>query len=184
MNITFIQTGGTIDKDYPHSSNGWAFEIHEPALERVLEKLNPSFEYNVISAFKKDSLEITEADLQHLKKMIEKTNSEKLIITHGTDTLSNTAHYLANHNLGKTIVLTGAMRPQKFVDTDADVNLGLAIQQFKRCQMVFLSVCMGWCCLMIKSIETRKQESTLRKQTNEHKKQANRSCKNESAHYS
>lgn len=127
MNITFIQTGGTIDKDYPHSSNGWAFEIHEPALERVLEKLNPSFEYNVISAFKKDSLEITEADLQHLKKMIEKTNSEKLIITHGTDTLSNTAHYLANHNLGKTIVLTGAMRPQKFVDTDADVNLGLAI---------------------------------------------------------
>ncbi len=127
MNITFIQTGGTIDKDYPHSSNGWAFEIHEPALERVLEKLNPSFEYNVISAFKKDSLEITEADLQHLKKMIEKTNSEKLIITHGTDTLSNTAYYLANHNLGKTIVLTGAMRPQKFVDTDADVNLGLAI---------------------------------------------------------
>ena len=127
MNITFIQTGGTIDKDYPHSSNGWAFEIHEPALERVLEKLNPSFEYNVISAFKKDSLEITEADLQHLKKMIEKTNCEKLIITHGTDTLSNTAHYLAKHNLGKTIVLTGAMRPQKFVDTDADVNLGLAI---------------------------------------------------------
>ena len=127
MNITFIQTGGTIDKDYPHSSNGWAFEIHEPALERILEKLNPSFEYNVISAFKKDSLEITEADLQHLKKMIEKTNSEKLIITHGTDTLSDTALYLANHNLGKTIVLTGAMRPQKFVDTDADVNLGLAI---------------------------------------------------------
>ena len=127
MNITFIQTGGTIDKDYPHSSNGWAFEIHEPALERVLEKLNPSFEYNVISAFKKDSLEITEADLHHLKEVIEKTNSEKLIITHGTDTLSNTAGYLANLNLGKTIVLTGSMRPQKFVDTDADVNLGLAI---------------------------------------------------------
>ena len=127
MNITFIQTGGTIDKDYPHSSNGWAFEIHEPALERILEKLNPSFEYNVVSAFKKDSLEITEADLYRLKEVIEKTNSEKFIITHGTDTLSNTADYLANLNLGKTIVLTGSMRPQKFVDTDADVNLGLAI---------------------------------------------------------
>ena len=58
MTITFIQTGGTIDKDYPKTTKGWAFEIDEPAVNRILKKLNPSFEFEVLSAFKKDSLQI------------------------------------------------------------------------------------------------------------------------------
>jgi len=127
MTITFIQTGGTIDKDYPHTSKGWAFEIHEPALERVLEKLNPSFEFNVVSAFKKDSLEITNDDLKKLREIIEQVNSDKIIITHGTDTMAKTASFISDLSIKKTIVITGSMRPQKFVDTDADVNLGMAI---------------------------------------------------------
>ena len=45
MDLLFIQTGGTIDKDYPKSTKGWAFEISEPAVERILKKLNPSFKY-------------------------------------------------------------------------------------------------------------------------------------------
>ena len=72
MKILFVQTGGTIDKDYPHTTKGWAFVIDEPAFSRILEKLNPSFEYEVVSVCKKDSLELTDEDREHLKILIEK----------------------------------------------------------------------------------------------------------------
>ncbi|MFT5383535.1 MAG: L-asparaginase, partial [Saprospiraceae bacterium] len=66
MKILFIQTGGTIDKDYPHTTKGWAFEFGEPATRRILEKLNPSFEFEIITAFQKDSLEVNNEDRQML----------------------------------------------------------------------------------------------------------------------
>ena len=81
MKLYFIQTGGTIDKDYPHTTKGWAFEFGEPATRRILEKLNPSFEYEVITAFQKDSLEITEADRQKLVEQIRDAGYTKIIIT-------------------------------------------------------------------------------------------------------
>lgn len=126
MKIAFIQTGGTIDKDYPKSTKGWAFEIHDPAFERTLKKLNPSFEYELLSACKKDSLEITEEDRRSLKCLIEELDCDKIIITHGTDTMADTAKLLSIKN-SKTIVITGAMRPERFANTDADVNLGMAL---------------------------------------------------------
>ncbi len=70
MKLTFIQTGGTIDKDYPHTLKGWAFEFGEPATNRILEKLNPSFDYDVVTAFQKDSLEITDDDRMALVELI------------------------------------------------------------------------------------------------------------------
>lgn len=126
MKITFIQTGGTIDKDYPKTTKGWAFEIAEPAVERILEKLNPSFEYEIVSAFKKDSLEITEEDLTSLLHICKATSNDKIIITHGTDTMINSAKYLSSIP-NKTIILTGAMRPDRFSNSDASINVGLAI---------------------------------------------------------
>ncbi len=57
MKILFIQTGGTIDKDYPKTTKGYAFEISEPAIKRILEKVNPYFEYEILSILKKDSLD-------------------------------------------------------------------------------------------------------------------------------
>ena len=70
MKIIFIQTGGTIDKDYPHTTKGWAFEFGKPATTRVLEKLNPSFEYEILTAFQKDSLEITDEDRKKLADLV------------------------------------------------------------------------------------------------------------------
>ena len=125
--ILFIQTGGTIDKDYPRSSGGWAFEFGEPATHRILDKLNPSFEYKVITAFQKDSLEIEEADRLELVKLIQSSEHAKMVITHGTDTMIETARFLAKHIKDKTIVLTGAMRPERFSNSDAPINLGMAI---------------------------------------------------------
>jgi len=127
MNIVFIQTGGTIDKDYPHTTKGWAFEFGDPATNRILEKLNPSFEYTSITAFQKDSLEITADDRALLKELINKQVEDKIIITHGTDTMLDTALYLDNSIKDKLVIITGAMLPERFTNSDASINLGCAI---------------------------------------------------------
>lgn len=127
MKIIFIQTGGTIDKDYPHTTKGWAFEFGEPAIGRVLEKLNPSFEYELITAFQKDSLEIINEDREVLVGLIENLKDDKFIITHGTDTMIETASYLNKHIKNKLIIITGAMLPERFSNSDASINLGSAI---------------------------------------------------------
>ena len=126
MNVLFIQTGGTIDKDYPKSTKGWAFEIHDPAVDRILTKLNPSFNYVIKSVLKKDSVEITDQDRILLLEKCKSAKENKIIITHGTDTLSETANFLSEIK-NKTIILTGAMRPERFTNSDADLNIGIAI---------------------------------------------------------
>ncbi|MBI2102618.1 asparaginase [Candidatus Woesearchaeota archaeon] len=126
MKLTFIQTGGTIDKDYPKTKGGYAFEISEPAVGRILEKLNPSFEYEILSVLRKDSLDITEEDRKKILESCKKVKTDKLIITHGTDTMLDTAGVL-NEIKDKTIIITGAMRPERFSNSDAPINIGLAI---------------------------------------------------------
>ena len=126
MKITFIQTGGTIDKDYPKQVQGWAFEIGEAAVGRILEKLNPSFDYEILTAFRKDSMLINSEDRVQLKKIVENTETDKIIITHGTDTMIETAGFLSSIP-NKTIILTGAMKPERFYNSDAQINIGTAI---------------------------------------------------------
>ncbi len=127
MKILFIQTGGTIDKDYPQTTKGWAFEFGEPATRRILEKLKPSFDYEIITAFQKDSLEITDADRQDLAKLIKEKDFKKIIITHGTDTMIETARILAEQIKDKLIIITGAMLPERFSNSEAPINIGSAI---------------------------------------------------------
>lgn len=126
MKITFIQTGGTIDKEYPRTTKGYAFEIGEPAAKRMLEKVNPNFEYEIISLLRKDSLEINEDDREQILQACKESSSDKIIVTHGTDTMIETGQKLAEIK-DKTIVITGAMRPEKFSDSDAMFNVGMAV---------------------------------------------------------
>jgi len=127
MKIIFIQTGGTIDKDYPKIKGGYAFEFGEPATKRILKKLNPSFDFEVLTAFQKDSLDITTNDLENLSNLIKDLKTDKIIITHGTDTMLETASYLNHHLKDKAVIITGAMRPERFSNSDAPINLGCAI---------------------------------------------------------
>ncbi len=127
LKITFIQTGGTIDKDYPKTRNGWAFEIGDPAIHRILEKINPTFTYEIITAFKNDSLEIDSSDRNHLLALIQKQPSTIFIITHGTDTLIKTGKFLEKNLNEKLVILTGALRPERFTNSDAALNIGTAI---------------------------------------------------------
>ena len=96
-------------------------------MHRILEKINPSFDFEILTAFQKDSLEITEADRSHLVKMIEQSDAKKFVITHGTDTMIETAQFIFSKIKNKTIVLTGAMRPERFTNSDAAANVGGAI---------------------------------------------------------
>ena len=126
MKVTFIQTGGTIDKDYPKTMKGYAFEIANPAVERILEKLNPDFEYEILSVLKKDSLEITEIDREIILATCKSVSNDKIIITHGTDTMLETAKVLGVL-MDKIIILTGAMKPERFSNSDAPITVGMAI---------------------------------------------------------
>ena len=126
MKIVFIQTGGTIDKDYPKIKKGYAFEIAEPAVKRILQKANPNFDFEIISVLKKDSLDIREEDREKIYAACQNASSDKIIITHGTDTMIETAKKLSVIK-NKTIILTGAMKPEKFSDSDASFSVGTAI---------------------------------------------------------
>jgi len=126
MLISFVQTGGTIDKDYPRSTKGYAFEIAGPAYLRLLDRLKPVFQFQSVPVLQKDSMEITAQDRLLLLDTINKLDNDRIIITHGTDTMLDTAQVLAGV-VGKTIVITGAMRPERFVDSDAPINLGVAV---------------------------------------------------------
>jgi L-asparaginase len=126
MKIIFIQTGGTIDKDYPKPINGYAFQINEPAVKRILQKANPNFDFEIISILKKDSLDITEEDRNKIYETCQKTKNNKIIIAHGTDTMIVTAKKLAAIK-NKAVILTGSVKPEKFSDSDASFNVGTAI---------------------------------------------------------
>ncbi len=126
MKLLIIQTGGTIDKDYPKQTGGYAFEIGAPAVTRIFANIHPLFEYEIFPFLQKDSQEITDIDRKSLKNYCLSTHYDKILITHGTDTMIETAKYISGIQ-GKVVVITGAMRPEKFSDSDAAFNIGVAM---------------------------------------------------------
>jgi len=124
----FIQTGGTIDKNYPiaDTNHGYSFEIGDPSYLTILERVNPDFTYSSKSVLQKDSLDMTDEDRATIHKAIENIKEDRIVITHGTDTIHITAATLADIK-DKTIVLIGSSVPEKFYDSDAEFNLGMAV---------------------------------------------------------
>eukprot|EP00468_Gymnochlora_sp_CCMP2014_P014714 CAMPEP_0167769718 /NCGR_PEP_ID=MMETSP0110_2-20121227/17484_1 /TAXON_ID=629695 /ORGANISM="Gymnochlora sp., Strain CCMP2014" /LENGTH=212 /DNA_ID=CAMNT_0007658745 /DNA_START=53 /DNA_END=692 /DNA_ORIENTATION=+ len=136
--LLIIQTGGTIDKDYPRSVAGYAFEITEPAVKRILAKVNVDFVHKCVTACRKDSMAMKTADRVKILRYCNHPEVGHVLITHGTDTMIETAKFLADAQKGdlkkKVIVLTGAMRPEKFQDSDAAFNVGVAIGALDVCE--------------------------------------------------
>ena len=124
MHIRFITTGGTIDKIYFDALS--QFEVGESVVQHILTDGRVDFEYDVISLFQKDSLEIDDEDRTVLHDFIAKDDATHYIITHGTDTMAETAAALSDLD-GRTIVLTGALTPARFKTTDAVFNVGMAV---------------------------------------------------------
>jgi L-asparaginase len=124
MKIKFFTTGGTIDKVYFDARS--EYQVGAPQVTEILKEANVAFEYEVVSILQKDSLEMTGADRQLIRQTVEADPCERVVITHGTDTMVDTATYLFGipH---KTIVFTGAMEPARSRYTDAIFNVGCAI---------------------------------------------------------
>jgi L-asparaginase len=126
MKILFIQTGGTIDKDYLKAVKGYNFEITEPAVKKILADIAPTFDYEILPLLQKDSLDMTDNDRKLILNTCKNSKYDKIIITHGTDTMTETAKALGEIQ-DKTIVITGAARPERLKNSDAAFNLGTAI---------------------------------------------------------
>lgn len=126
--IHFIQTGGTIDKDYLTDDNNRAynFVIGEPAFRSIMGRAEVPHQVGFTSACQKDSSDMDDQDLDTIRRIAAEVAEDKIIITHGTDTLHVTAKHLADIP-GKVIVLTGALKPERLRDSDADFNLGMAV---------------------------------------------------------
>ncbi|MCH8867298.1 MAG: asparaginase [Proteobacteria bacterium] len=124
MFIRFITTGGTIDKIYFDELS--QFEVGDSQVRHVLTEALVGFDYDVVPMMQKDSLELTDADRQQLHDFVASDDAERYVITHGTDTMPQTADALADLT-DKTIVLTGALSPARFRSTDAVFNVGMAV---------------------------------------------------------
>lgn len=123
MKIKILATGGTFDKIYYDAKSD--FHIGEPMAGALLEEANVTFEYEVESILKKDSLEIDDVDRAAIRNCVERDPCDKILLTHGTDTMINTAMALREIP-GKTIVITGAMQPARMRYSDAAYNIGVA----------------------------------------------------------
>ncbi len=124
MQIRFVTTGGTIDKIYFDTLS--RFEVGESQLEHILAEALVQFAYDIVPFMQKDSLDITDEDRQALRDYIAADDARRYVVTHGTDTMAQTAEVLADIP-DKTIVLTGALTPARFRTTDAVFNVGMAV---------------------------------------------------------
>lgn len=122
--LCVVTTGGTIDKIYFDDKSD--FQIGDPQIGRILEELGVAFRFNVIPILRKDSLHITDADRALLRSTIAAQDAAHVLVTHGTDSMVETARVLADIH-GKTIVLTGALNPARFRGSDAEFNIGTAV---------------------------------------------------------
>ncbi len=122
--LLVLTTGGTIDKVYFDALS--QFEVGDPVAHEILSAMNVAFEFEVQEICRKDSLEITDQDRQTLRDAIEASDAHHILITHGTDTMVDTAQFIGEQTQ-KSIILTGAMQPAAFKDTDAVFNMGSAI---------------------------------------------------------
>ncbi len=122
--LLIVTTGGTIDKVYFDDKSD--FQVGEPQIGRILQELGVAFRFTVIPILRKDSLHINSADRELLRDTIAAQPMRHVLVTHGTDTMVDTAKVLSGL-AGKTIVLTGALNPARFRGSDAEFNVGTAV---------------------------------------------------------
>ncbi len=124
MKIKIFSVGGTIDKVYFDSLS--EYKVGAPTVREILGGLPIAFEYEIESLLRKDSLDMDKLDRQKVRSAVEQDSCDRILITHGTDTMVETARALVGIPR-KVIVLTGAMEPANFKSSDAVFNIGVAV---------------------------------------------------------
>lgn len=128
--IRIFTTGGTIDKLYFDAKS--EFEVGASLVGDLLHEAEVQVPFTVEALMRKDSLELTDDDRAQIRARVEAAAETRIIITHGTDTMADTARAL--HGIpGKVIVLTGALHPARFRHSDAEFNVGMAVAAVQAC---------------------------------------------------
>jgi L-asparaginase len=125
QSIQVFVTGGTFDKEYNELNGNLYFK--DTHLHEMLSLGRSNLNLTIESLMMKDSLDFVDADRALIASACNATEAERILITHGTDTMTITALFLQKNCPGKTIVLTGAMIPYKFGSSDGLFNLGSAL---------------------------------------------------------
>ena len=121
--ILILTTGGTIDKHYFDSLS--KYQIVDTVVRELLAIARVTHHYSLEEILRKDSLDLTEDDRACLVDHVRRAEASRIVMTHGTDTMTLTASALSVIP-DKTIVLTGALAPARFSESDAAFNLGMA----------------------------------------------------------
>jgi L-asparaginase len=121
--ILILTTGGTIDKQYFDALS--QFQISDTMISKLLAVARVTHPYTVEEVLRKDSIDLTDADRARIVERVTHADHSRIVITHGTDTMTVTARALAGVR-DKTIALTGALAPARFTESDAAFNLGMA----------------------------------------------------------
>jgi len=125
MTILILVTGGTFDKEYDEIKEQLNFkETHVP---QMLIRGRCRLDIKLSIPMLIDSLKMTETDRKKILEICKKSKEDKILITHGTSTIAETAKFLAKSIKNKTVVLTGAMSPYAFGSSDGLFNLGCAL---------------------------------------------------------
>lgn len=121
--IVVLTTGGTLDKIYFDANS--EFEVGSPVVGQLLRQAEVHLPFRVIELLRKDSLDLTDEDRQVIRAAVHAQDTARIVITHGTDTMTTTAAAISDVK-DKTVVLTGALSPARFSNSDAMFNLGMA----------------------------------------------------------
>ena len=121
--VLVLTTGGTIDKAYFDALS--AYQVGETQIGKLLETARVACPYEVRELMRKDSLELDDEDRVTIAAAVRDAEATHIVITHGTDTMTETARVLGDAG-GKTVVFVGALAPARFAESDAPFNLGMA----------------------------------------------------------
>jgi L-asparaginase len=128
--ILILTTGGTIDKAYFDALS--EYQIGDSGIPALLAEARVALPFRIEEVCRKDSLELTDQDRAMIATRAAEAPETRIVITHGTDTMTDTAKALAKVP-GKTMVLTGALAPARFAESDAAFNLGMAFAAAQTC---------------------------------------------------
>jgi L-asparaginase len=121
--LLILTTGGTIDKIYFDALSD--YQVGETVMARLLDVARVKRPFRIEEVVRKDSLELDDVDRALIHARVAAAPESHIVITHGTDTMTDTAKVLADIS-GKTVVLVGALAPARFGESDASFNLGMA----------------------------------------------------------
>ena len=130
MSVRILITGGTFDKEYDEITGELYFK--DTHMGEILNLGRSRLDVKIKKLMLIDSLDMTDDDRKVILDSCISVDEEQIVITHGTDTMTKTCRVLADANLRKTIVLTGAMIPYKFGTSDGLFNFGSALS-FVQC---------------------------------------------------